>query len=399
MVNALIKQGKTEYLRQLPLLSFTASLYSGIDLSQVYALCAQHLVSTTYSLFHTLLQLGLQPSNLAAIGKCYSTDPDAVAEMQKIGIDICESSTSFNSHTSFDQQYRQNIKKFIRSRILTLKKSKLKKIILLDDGGELLLEANTTLGDDPRLIGIEQTSSGYHKIKQQKLNFPVINVARSPAKLNHESPIIAKLVLKSLGTSLTNLGLKPGKALIIGNGPIGSHISRVLERTHEILVFDQDPDKSHIKSENVQNALKTSDLIIGCTGTPVLDPKEFDCLKKNAILVSASSSDREFQAHSLRKRIPLVSDCHQHLLIEGKWLINCGFPINFSSHFREIDSDELQLTRSLLLSALLQATNGLDITAHKRFISLDPENQRNILLKYYSLFQKEIPKGKVAVAI
>lgn len=390
MVNALIQQSKPEYLRQLPLLNYTSSLYPEVDLSEVYILCAQHLVSTSYSLFHTLLQLGLEPSNLSAIGKCYSTDPEAIAEMQKLGIDICESSLSFNSHTSFDQQYRQNIKKFIRSRVLILKNSKSKKIVVLDDGGELLLEANTTLGDDPRLIGIEQTSSGYHKIKQQKLNFPVINVARSPAKLNHESPIIAKLVLKSLIASLTNLDLKPGKALIIGNGPIGSHISRVLERTHETLVFDQDPSKSHIKTENVQNALKTSDLIIGCTGTPVLDSKEFDRLKKNAILVSASSSDREFKSQSLRKRIPLVRNCHQHLLIEDKWLINCGFPINFSSHFKEIDLDELQLTRSLLLSAILQATKGLDITAHKRFVSLDPENQRDILLKYYSLFQKEV---------
>ncbi|MDN3508492.1 MAG: hypothetical protein P0S93_00420 [Candidatus Neptunochlamydia sp.] len=358
-------------------------------MSEVYILCAQHLVSTSYSLFHTLLQLGLQPSNLSAIGKCYSTNPEAVAEMQKLGIDICESSLSFNSHTSFDQQYKQNIKKFIRSRILTLKNSRFKKIVVLDDGGELLLEANTTLGDDPRLIGIEQTSSGHRKIKQQKLNFPVINVARSPAKLNHESPIIAKLVLKSLIVSLTSLDLKPEKALVIGNGPIGAHISRVLEPTHETLVFDKAPSKSYIKPENLQNALETSDLIIGCTGTTVLDSKEFDRLKKNAILVSASSSDREFKAQSLRKRIPLVSDCHQHLLIEDKWLINCGFPINFSSNFREVDSDELQLTRSLLLSAILQATNELGITANKRLVSLDPENQRDILLKYYSLFQKE----------
>lgn len=398
MVTALREQKTQKYLRKLPLLHFTSSFYPGINLSEVYIICAQHLVSTSYSLFYSLLQLGLDPSNLSVIGKCYSTDPEAVAEMQKLGIDICPSSINFNSHLSFDQQYRSNIKKFVQERILKLRNNKFKKIVILDDGGELLPEVSSVLGYKPEAVGIEQTSSGYHKIKLQKLNYPVINVARSPAKLNHEAPIIARLILDSLIQNLKSLSLRSGKALIIGNGSIGSHIHKILKSTHDILVFDKIPSKSDIKQEEFEGVLKTFDLIIGCTGTSVLNVKEFNLLKRDAVLVSASSSDREFNAENLRKKIPSVIDCHQNLLIDGRWLINCGFPINFSSNFRAIDCDELQLTRSLLLAAILQAVNTINIPK-KRFICLDLENQRAILQKYYSLFAKENHKEKIAIAI
>ena len=379
------------YLRKLPLLNFTCSLYPNLNLNDIYIICAQHLVSTTYSLFHTLLQLGLNPSNLSAIGKCYSTDPTAVIEMQKLGLDICSTSLNFDSHLSFDQQYYQNIKKFVRKRIKKIENSKFKKIIVLDDGGELLSEINSKLQNSLKIIGIEQTSSGYEKIKKQNLNFPVINLARSAAKLNHESPIIAKLVCNCLTESLKNLSLKPGNALIIGNGSIGSHISTLLKKTHEVHVFDKNSTKSDIQLEDLKNSLKIFDLIIGCTGAPVLSIPEINLLKKDVLLVSASSSDREFNANELRKKIPPVSDCHKHLFINNKWLINCGFPINFSSQFRTIDCDELQLTRSLLLASILQAVSNVD-NSKTGFIPLNINNQEDILKNYYTLYQKETPK-------
>lgn len=385
-MNSFLKKEQT-YLRELPLLNFTASLYSKINLQDVCLICAQHLVSTSYSLFHLLLQLGLKPFNLSAIGKCYSSDPEAISEMQKLGIDVCPSSLTFNSYDSFDRQYRSNIKRFVEKNASKLKDNQFKKIIILDDGGDLLLEVNSILGNDPRVIGIEQTSSGYHKIKQYYLNYPVINVARSPVKLNDESPIIAKLFFDALIRNLTTLSFNFGKVLIIGNGPIGSHIREVLKNDYEVFIYDKMSHKSDIKEEEFEKSLKEFDLIIGCTGTSALTIEHFKLLKKGAILVSASSSDREFNAKNLRIKIPPVNDCHKNLLIEDKWLINCGFPINFSSDFRAIDCDELQLTRSLLLSAILQAVNN-ECCFEKKIIPLDLRVQQYILQKYCSLFQK-----------
>ena len=385
------KNGKMEnrrFLRQLPLLDFTAKLYPDTDLKDVYLICAQHLVSTTYSLFHTLLKLGLNADNLSTIGKCYSTDPTAYEEMKKLGIDACPSSLLFNSHQPFDEEYRENIKKFVEERATKLTEGKFKKIIVLDDGGELIPVINDLIKNSCHIIGIEQTSSGFHKLKNKKIKFPIINVARSPAKLNYESPIIAQLVVDTLVRRIKNLPLHPREVLIIGNGPIGSQIRKILKSTYHISTYDKATSRSSIKSEEFEQSLKKFDLIIGCTGKPVLRPEHYQRLKKDVILVSSSSSDREFDAASLRNRIPLITDCHENPFIGDICLINCGFPINFSSEFRTIDSDELQLTRSLLLAAVLQAENHSDFTK-KGFIALAIENQREILQKYLSIFARD----------
>lgn len=381
-------QGDQSYLRPLPLLDFTASLYPIIDFRYIYLICAQHLVSTTYSLFDSLLKLGMKASNISAIGKCYSTDPEAFREMQKLGIDVCESSLKFQSHTSFDQQYRSNIQEFIAARMTKLGDPNITKVIVLDDGGELISQIDAIEKNENKFIGIEQTSSGYHKIKDSGVSFSVINVARSPAKLNGESPIIANLVLGALLKNLTKLHIKPERVLVIGNGPIGSNIREILKNTQEVAVFDRIPSRSTVKHKNLKSLLGTFDLIIGCTGSASLSLEQFELLKKNAVLVSVSSSDREFNGASLRQKLPIIEDCHTNLNIQGKWLTNCGFPINFSSDFREIDCDELQLTRSLILLAILQAATSMNSSKH-RFIPLDEKGQKMLVKQFHALFNKE----------
>jgi hypothetical protein len=108
-------------------------------------------------------------------------------------------------------------------------------------------------------------------------------------------------------------------------------------------------------------------------------------LKKNVILVSASSSDREFSAVHLRSNLPSNTNCHENFLINDIILINCGFPINFAAEYREIDIDKLQLTRSLLLAAILQAYNHSN-SKQKDFIDLDMENQRDIVRRFLSIY-------------
>lgn len=390
-------KGRT-FLRKLPLLDFTTTLYPDIDLQDVYIICAQHLVSTTYSLFHTLLKLGLKPSNLSAIGKCYSTDPQAYEEMKKIGIDVCSSSMEFDSHRPFDDQYRENIKIFIKQRLKKLTGKGFKKIIILDDGGELISAANSILELTENVIGVEQTSSGFRKLKNKKLKFPIINVARSPAKLNYESPIIAKLVVDTLVRRIEKFQLKPREVLIIGNGPIGSQIHEVLKNDYQVSIFDEDSSKSSLSPEEFEKSLRKFDLIIGCTGKTVLGPNQYKLLKKNVILVSASSSDREFDAINLRNKLPLVTNCHENLLSSGIYLVNCGFPINFAAEYREIDTDELQLTRSLLLASILQAYSHFGLSK-RRFIPLDVENQREILQRYFTIFAPKKFEGTEQLAI
>ncbi len=278
------------FLRNLPLLNFTMKLFPDEDLSSVYVICAQHLVSTTYSLFHALLKLGLKAENLSAIGKCYSTDPMAYEEMKKLGIDVCASSLSFKSHRSFDEQYRENVKEFIKKRKKKLINDNFEKIIVLDDGGELISEIRPFIKKKQNVIGIEQTSSGFHRLQLKKIDFPIINVARCPAKLNYESPIIARIVANTLVDYIESLPIQPKEVLIIGNGPIGSHIDKVLRDTYNVSTFDKNVSRSSIRKKDFEKSLKNFDLIIGCTGKGTLTPKHYQMLKKNVVLVSASSS-------------------------------------------------------------------------------------------------------------
>lgn len=378
------QKSKPAFLRKLPLLDFTTSLYPDANLKDVYIICAQHLASTTYSLFHTFLQLGLQPDNLSTIGKCYSTDPVVYEEMARIGIDVCPNSLTFNSHLSFDEQYHENIKKFVDQRIRKITSRDFKKVIVIDDGGELISAVNT-FSESENLIGIEQTSSGFHKLKTRKIKFPIINVARSSAKLKYESPFIARSIIDTLVRRMECFPFKPKKILIIGYGPIGSQIFEILKNDYYVSIFDKSTARSQIKKEHFVDSLKEFDLIIGCTGKTVLEPKHYKLLKENVILVSTSSSDREFSAVSLRNKLPHVINCHSNLFIDGVYLINCGFPINFAEEYREVDVDELQLTRSLILASLLQACNYVD-SPKKGFISMNLGNQRKIVQKYLSIF-------------
>jgi len=57
------------------------------------------------------------------------------------------------------------------------------------------------------ICGIEQTTSGYVNLKENSIKFPVINLARSSAKLKLESPYIADAVISKLKENLGKIGL------------------------------------------------------------------------------------------------------------------------------------------------------------------------------------------------
>jgi S-adenosylhomocysteine hydrolase len=388
---------KFSNLRKLPLLDFTKDLFHSVDLSEVYLICNQHIVSTTKALFQAFFDLGLKKENLSVIGKCYSTDPRVLQELKKENIDVCESSLSFDSYGSFDQQLTENTKQFINSRLDRINNKKFKKIIVLDDGGSLLVSMDSLSLDFRLFVGVEQTTSGYDRIKHLKLQFPVVNLARSYAKLNFESPIIAILIKQALRRQFDLLNLNPKQILIIGNGSIGCEIYDALSLNYQIKRFDQIQSLTDISGEDFDDLIGDFDLIIGCTGKTVLNADQIQKLKKGCILVSASSSDREFDIVPFRKTIPRVIDCHQNLCFDGIQVLNCGFPINFDEHFDELDIQELEFTRSILLASVLYGCQmeTEDLSSYP-LVELNIDIQNQIISKFLSLHphMDKNPKGK-----
>ncbi len=359
---------------QLELLEFTAKQFSRDTLKDTYLIGCQHVLPSLYYLLKAAIQLGLPPENISIIGKCYSSSKLAFNMLCKEKIFVSDDSFSYDSHLSFDEQFKDYIEKFIQESLLRMKCLDNKKIILLDDGGELITAAKKHINNYNITLGVEQTSSGYNKLCNQVFNFPIINVARSYAKLNFESPHIA---ISILNHTRKIINCEKKQILIIGKGAIGIALEKYLEKQAYVSFHDIQSNNTLINDVN----LNQYDIIIGATGNNVMNKEMYHHLKKNVYLISASSSDREFDAVNLRKIVDRNSECHKSYNIQNINLINSGFPLNFyGSDYDNVPLNDIQLTFSLLLAGICQRNslyNGIS--------ELDKDIQYSILKKYFSL--------------
>ena len=103
-------------------------------------------------------------------------------------------------------------------------------------------------------------------------------------------------------------------------------------------------------------------------------------LKRPVSLISASSSDREFDAVYLRQSHYVNTDCHAEIFTDGIYLLNSGFPVNFDDNYAKIDVKNLQLTRSLILAGIIQAANST--LSKPEILDLDQKYQNLIINNY-----------------
>jgi S-adenosylhomocysteine hydrolase len=340
-----------------------------VNLENFYVISCQHYLESNKKMIFSLIKKGVLPRNIFMINKTYSYNSKIGNEFKKKGIRCFN--YKYDSHKAFDSQFKKAIKSFIK---------KIKKeidvnqeIILIDDGGEVISIANKIL-KKRQIYAVEQTSSGFHKLKKLKLNFPIINIARSHAKLNYETPYIIEDFLKKLYSKLSQLKLKPRKTLIIGKGVLGNCLEKKMKFKADFY------DITHEK-EKLKNIIQNYDLIIGATGFTSIPRKLHKQLKKGCCLVSISSSDREFDAIYLRKKIPRVNNPHKDLQIDGITLLNNGFPLSFQGNRIEVPKKYMQLTMGLLLAGIYQS-----IKQNKRgIISLRKITQENIIKKFLEI--------------
>jgi S-adenosylhomocysteine hydrolase len=366
---------------RLKLLEYVSNQYKDIDLSKSILIACQHLLGTTVDLLDEMFGKGLSPQNTYVVGKCYSTNNKVFQDIKSKNVNISVLSKSYNSHKSYDKQFKLIIDKFINNVISSTDLTSFEKIIILDDGGELLLQFSELPISFNHCIGIEQTSSGYNKINHTKLKFPIINVARSEAKLKIESPLIADLVVNKIKSYLSKMRVTDPRILIVGNGYIGKGIYNKLKSDYNATVYDK-LSHGEIFPGKFNEQLDQFDIIIGATGNQIISSRDFKKLKENVILISASSSDREFASFCIRKYLRKNSNCHKDISYKGVRLLNSGFPINFDGKFHSLAPEKIQLTRSLLLTAIFQ---GLSNKYPKKIIELDQRIQNELARKFRSL--------------
>ncbi len=364
---------------KLPLLDYTLTLFQKTNLSNVLIIAAQHILETNLTMFEYLFRLGLKPQNTFLIGKSYSTNKEVMEKFRAKGVYVHPGSIKFDSHLAYDSQYRTEVKDFLNYVKTTVNFEDYKKVLFVDDGGLLIYIANSSIKNFSNVFAVEQTSCGYHMLKDIKLNFPIINVARSDAKLVYESPFIAELFVEKLFKKIKLYKLKPKSALVVGAGYIGKEIFYLLKDKLETYLFDVKYQVSDFGKAKLEDVISNFDLIIGASGFETIKRNIYSKIRHGAVLVSASSSDREFCAVNLRKLVPKIKDCHEDFFVNSIWLLNCGSPLNFSGSKHSAPPEKIQLTRALMLSGICLA---MEKKYKNDFIDLDSKYQKVIVEKF-----------------
>ncbi len=355
----------------LPLLRFTQTLYDDVDLSDVAIIACQHLLGTTVNLFDALIEKGLRPERTFVIGKCYSTHVGTMKKLARRGVTVSPMSIAFDATRTFDDQFLSYTKEFFDDAMTAITEDEdVKKIVVLDDGGFLLQHANTLRGTAERFVGVEQTSSGFERLKNIPLRFPVVNIARSDAKLKYESPFIAADVIRRIRKN-TRLR-KTTRVLVVGQGAIGRECKLQLRGMCDVYGCDATVTRCDFGGAYAEQ-LHTFDVIIGATGTQVLSVDDCARLKPGVVLVSASSSDREFPALAFRQANPNVTDCHSEITMNGVRLLNGGFPVNFTGRRHSVAPRNIQLTRALLFAGVCEA---LEMSVAPGFYDLSTKQEK-----------------------
>lgn len=358
-----------------PLFEFVATeLHPTTHLDGVLLIACQHLLKTTIPMFEVFFRKGLKPENCFVLGKSYSTHHETLGEFRSRGMQVSDLSQAFDSHQSFDEQFTGYVKTFLEEVQRQMAGKNFQRILLLDDGGYLIEQAQHMFPADV-LRGVEQTSSGYTRLVSLPLRIPVVNVARSWAKLERESPLIARVAVNEIERWIEEYKLSCPSIAVVGKGPIGSEIQHLLQERYSVHGCDILSDRCDFGG-NFKQELNKFQVIIGATGGAAFDMSEILSMRHQTLLMSASSSDREFPSAELRRMVPKTHDPHRTEKIGNVVLVNSGFPVNFTGGPYSLPPGESAFTRSLLVSAVCQAVDQKEAAG---FCAMDEDDQKRIV--------------------
>ena len=294
----------------------------------------------------------------------------------------------------YDEVLKKDVARMWKSAVRLTNWENVSHLVILDDGGYGIAGLPSSIREGLSIVGIEQTMSGLAQGRNGNSNtIPVIEVASSAAKKSLEPPMICEATFTKLTIPLFERN--PNAVFgVVGLGNIGRAIATgLLQRKARVLGYDKDPVqmksvKGIVACASIQEVFKRSDVILGCTGTDTIgDEGWWKSLTGCKLLISCSSQDREFS--SMLTTLDGASD--QNALRDIVFstangeitVVRGGFPANFDGSGESVQKDDIQMTRALLLSAVLQA-----IYAGKRGhggTMLEPEFQRFIVSHWIEL--------------
>lgn len=344
--------------RYMPLLSETIRYLrtaNSLPLQGLKIILAQHLVPTILPLFEALVECGAKPEDIYALGKIYSTNPEVVQELKRLGVNL-----RLSARTQMGD-YEKDLKlgaSYLWQELFNSTQGQFEPqgILVLDHGGFLRQTLPPQLLGKYPIVAVEHTAKGFFADSANIV--PVIDMARSRAKKLLEPDAIVSQALNALREWESNYsGAKIG---IIGCGSIGRALLEQLRREHiSCSFFDIDPlsSKSGCRVKSTTALINQSDIIFGCTGRDIAREVNWSSITGNKTFLSLSSGDIEFA--SLLKRssergcgletIYLSTDETEIRIPYG------GFPCNFAFAVKGDTGERIQITRSLTLLSTVQA--------------------------------------------
>lgn len=387
----------TRLFGELPLLDWIASQvpHPRASLSGIMLVCVQHLLETTGSLIQTLLSLGLNPRNIHILGKSYSSNSSVEDRLLGLGANVVE--TGQQQHWGeYSTQLKEDVSRLWNRVAEGIEAQRPDALMVLDDGG-FCIKGMPPCPMDLPVVGIEQTMSGLSLLDVPP-PFPVIDVASSAAKQWIEPPMISETVL----ARLQSYRLPDSPIGVVGFGNIGKAMTQTLGRIQSpICVFDESPGPkgksgTAVFCDSLGELYSKSATIFGCTGKDTLAGKEWwPKLIGEKLLISCSSQDLEFRSvltslndgkHKIVSQQQLTSDVTVPLAQGKLRILRGGFPVNFDGSKESVPAADIQMTRGLLLGAILQAASLIENGQTKPFRTmLLPVLQRLVVSEWIQI--------------
>lgn len=340
------------------------------DFGEDTALVAvQHMLEQTIDLFETITDLGLRRENIFALGKVYSNSRPVIETLRNRGVTVVESTTPEPGR--FDEYFEHDAKKLWQVAGEKLAGRRIKRVLVLDDGGMCITTAPPELLRRYEMCGVEQTSFGMFLFEKKPPPFAVLSWARAAVKLEIGGHIFSQCLIERLRNEFLDRG--PEQLGVIGMGSIGRAVASLAAREARRLLYYDPRDDLEIGPtlrmqsspvESLEELMVRCDYVIGCSGRNPFQnnwPLEH---RPGIKLVSASGGDQEFGP--IINYLKTKPDFH---VDPDSWDIRSamgpcgpiqiaylGYPYNFVSRAPEaVPTRIVQLETGGLLAALIQA--------------------------------------------
>jgi S-adenosylhomocysteine hydrolase len=285
-------------------------------LKDAKVLVLQHLYASTQSILDAAVACGARPADITVMGKPYSGSMQVAASMVEKGFQLVVPSL----HQSEFSDHEGHMDAIVLEQVTRLLKESApgQKLLVLDDGGHVAKVVHERFPDDAhRFRFVEQTQRGATVVKDVAahvaggLKAPVVNVAESRAKKDHESPSIGYSVWKETRAILDKLEVQgasvPKSATVLGFGAVGTQVAEELKAAgYDVHVYDPSPERmaqatalGFMVHDDKRAALGHGNVLVSATGRTAVSLDDIRHLPKQAVLVNAASANNELNATNL----------------------------------------------------------------------------------------------------